>query len=382
MRAPKPHRAAQQPTGLPHRAARGWTGLPHRAARGATGLPHRAARGATGLPRLAAVVTEVRARVAPLPRLAVAVAIATAAPAAATTGGPLDAPAASQATASAATAFTAAAPPATRSTAAAPTATASPAVAPPGTESPATRSPGTAPPGAPPPGSVPPGAPPPGSVPPGSPSPGGLARGRELFDRACVSCHGQRGEGTQLGPDLTRAGAASADFQLSTGRMPLPAPGAVPRRGTPAFSRSDIDALTAYVASLGHGPAIPSVPAGDPSQGRRLYLATCAACHSSTGEGASLPGGQVAPSLLPSRATQIAEAVRLGPGAMPAFPPTELSDAQLGAVIAYLEGLHAEKAHGGAPLGGIGPVAEGAVAWLIGLGLLIVFIRFVGKKAP
>ncbi|SEK55727.1 ubiquinol-cytochrome c reductase cytochrome c subunit [Nonomuraea pusilla] len=197
-----------------------------------------------------------------------------------------------------------------------------------------------------------------------------------------MSCHGQRGEGTQLGPDLTRAGAASADFQLSTGRMPLPAPGAVPRRGTPAFSRSDIDALTAYVASLGHGPAIPSVPAGDPSQGRRLYLATCAACHSSTGEGASLPGGQVAPSLLPSRATQIAEAVRLGPGAMPAFPPTELSDAQLGAVIAYLEGLHAEKAHGGAPLGGIGPVAEGAVAWLIGLGLLIVFIRFVGKKAP
>ncbi|MER7503902.1 c-type cytochrome [Nonomuraea pusilla] len=270
--------------------------------------PHRAAWGATGLPRLA-----------------VAVAIAAAAPAA-TTGGPLDAPAASPAAASPAAASPAAAPP--------------------------------------------------------SPSPGGPARGRELFDRGCVSCHGQRGGGTQLGPDLTRAGAASADFQLSTGRMPLPAPDAVPRRGTPAFSRPDIDALTAYVASLGHGPAIPSVPAGDPRQGRRLYLATCAACHSSTGDGASLPGGQVAPSLLPSGATQIAEAVRLGPGAMPAFPPNELSDAQLGAVIAYLDGLRAEKAHGGAPLGGIGPVAEGAVAWLIGLGLLIVFIRFVGKKAP
>ncbi|MGW0197860.1 hypothetical protein [Nonomuraea sp. NPDC003201] len=63
--------------------------------------------------------------------------------------------------------------------------------------------------------------------------------------------------------------------------MPLQHPHAVPERRKPAFSRGDIAAITAYVASLGSGPPIPTVGKGDPRRGRTPYLASCASCHSS-----------------------------------------------------------------------------------------------------
>ncbi|MGW4967215.1 c-type cytochrome [Nonomuraea sp. NPDC004186] len=80
------------------------------------------------------------------------------------------------------------------------------------------------------------------------------------------------------------------------------------------------NAITAYVASLGSGPPIPTVGKGDPRRGRTLCLASCASCHSSTAAGATMTGDVFAPSLLQSSPTQVAEAVRLGPGAMPPFP--------------------------------------------------------------
>ena len=58
--------------------------------------------------------------------------------------------------------------------------------------------------------------------------------GRSLFVTGCSSCHGLDGGGTRRGPDLTHAGAASADFYLSTGRMPLADPGDQPVRAVRA----------------------------------------------------------------------------------------------------------------------------------------------------
>jgi ubiquinol-cytochrome c reductase cytochrome c subunit len=78
---------------------------------------------------------------------------------------------------------------------------------------------------------------------------------------------------------------------------------------------------------------------------------------------------------------QIAEAVRLGPGYMPAFPESSLSDAQVDAIVTYIKTLPTLDARGGEPLGSIGPVTEGAVGF-VAVGLLLVGIRLLGSRSP
>ncbi len=67
-----------------------------------------------------------------------------------------------------------------------------------------------------------------------------------------------------LGPSLQHAGRCGRDFYLRTGYMPLASPHEQPERSHVLFTDSQLDALIAYVASLGHGPVIPKP---DPSQG-------------------------------------------------------------------------------------------------------------------
>ncbi|GGQ11846.1 cytochrome bc1 complex diheme cytochrome c subunit [Streptosporangium pseudovulgare] len=208
-----------------------------------------------------------------------------------------------------------------------------------------------------------------------------FARGRQLYRATCAGCHGQDGGGSQNGPSLRDAGPADVDYQVSSGRMPLPAPDAVPRRGKPAFGRRDIDALIAYVSTLGRGEPIPRVAPGDVRLGATLYLQNCASCHSASAVGAALPDGRYAPSLMYPSPTQIAEAIRIGPGTMPEFSQGTLSDAEVNSIIGYILALRRTDDRGGAKLGGVGPVAEGLVAWVFGIGLLLIVIRLLGKRA-
>jgi ubiquinol-cytochrome c reductase cytochrome c subunit len=207
------------------------------------------------------------------------------------------------------------------------------------------------------------------------------ARGRELYLQNCSSCHGQHGEGSPRGPGLIGVGAASADFYLSTGRMPIADPEQRVRRGRPAFGRADIDALVGYVGSLG-GPAVPQADpaAGRLPEGERLYQENCAACHSATGTGGALTSGEVAPSLGQSTPVQVAEAMRIGPGAMPKFGPEAVDQRQVDSVAAYVKELQRGGDPGGAALGRVGPVTEGLVAWVVGLGLLVLVVRWLGEK--
>jgi ubiquinol-cytochrome c reductase cytochrome c subunit len=166
--------------------------------------------------------------------------------------------------------------------------------------------------------------------------------------------------------------------------MPLTKEESNPDRAKPAFGRSDIDALVAYVASLGAGPAVPAVDpaAGRLAEGERLYQENCAACHSATGTGGALTSGQVAPSLAQATPVQVAEAVRVGPGAMPKFASQALNDPQVDSIAAYVGRLQQGGNRGGWDLGRIGPVTEGLVAWVLGLGLLLWVVRRLGKEVP
>jgi ubiquinol-cytochrome c reductase cytochrome c subunit len=201
--------------------------------------------------------------------------------------------------------------------------------------------------------------------------------GRGLYVANCASCHGPDAGGTPLGPTLQGVGAASADFYLRTGRMPAGGPGQRIVRHEPRFGDDDIRALVAYVASLAPGPEIPQVAeGGDLHRGRELYTANCAACHAVTGAGNAIGGGYVAVGLGFADPTQVAEAVIIGPGAMPRFA---FDDADQADLAAYIEWLRNEPTPGGAAIGGTGPVAEGFIAVAIGLPLLLLVAMFVAR---
>jgi ubiquinol-cytochrome c reductase cytochrome c subunit len=206
-----------------------------------------------------------------------------------------------------------------------------------------------------------------------------LDAGRALYLQGCAACHGPAGEGTSQGPSLVRAGAADADFQLRTGRMPLSAPGAPPVRQPPAYSEDQINAIVAYVASLGPGPAIPNVVAsgGDLARGRQLYIANCAACHGAAGAGGTVGGGFVAPPLDRADPRIVGEAVIVGPGPMPAFA---FDQQELNDLAAYVELLHHPPHPGGLPVAEVGPVAEGFLAGAVGIVTLLAVARWIGRS--
>jgi ubiquinol-cytochrome c reductase cytochrome c subunit len=219
--------------------------------------------------------------------------------------------------------------------------------------------------------------------PPPPPTPAGEIRaGRELFQVACSSCHGLEGQGTRRGPTLVGVGAASADFYLTTGRMPLDRTDVQAHRKEPAYTPRQIRQLVAYVASLGRGPAIPRVDPekGDLVEGNELYANNCASCHSSAGAGGALGHSVYAPRLDQATPTQVAEAIRLGPGTMPHFGPDLLDDHQVTSIVKYVLYLQDPEDPGGLGLGHLGPLPEGFVAWVVGLGLMVIAIRWIGTR--
>lgn len=204
--------------------------------------------------------------------------------------------------------------------------------------------------------------------------------GRELYLQSCASCHGADGSGTALGPTLVGVGAAAADFQLTTGRMPFAGPpGSQTVRKPPRFDPPQIDALVAYVASLGPGPPIPTVTTGDRlvSHGFGLFIDNCAPCHGANGRGGAVGGGALAPALDAATPQQVAEAMVTGPGQMPIFS-FPISDQD--AVASYVAYLQQAPNPGGFSIGGIGPVPEGFVAWALGMASLIVVVYLIGRR--
>lgn len=217
-----------------------------------------------------------------------------------------------------------------------------------------------------------------------------VAEGRELYLTGCSSCHGPTGQGVVAddgsvrGPSLESAGEAAAFYYLSTGRMPLANSEEQPRRKDPAYSDEEIEALVAYVGTLGDGPPVPEVDpaAGDLAVGGELFRANCQACHSASGSGGALSYGRAAPRLAPATPTEIASAVRVGPGEMPVFGDDVVPEDQLDSLVRYVEYLDDPADPGGLPIGRTGPIAEGFVAWLVGMVALLGLVAWIGTRSP
>ena len=223
-----------------------------------------------------------------------------------------------------------------------------------------------------------------------------IAQGRELFLVGCSFCHGQNGEGIltrdgkqQIGPSLVGVGAAAVDFQVGTGRMPMQQPGVQAPRKQVAYNEEEIAALAAYVASLGPGPAIPDESDYSTEglseeerqeaivRGGQIFLSNCSACHNFEGSGGAMPQGKYAPALKGVSEKHIYEAMLTGPQQMDVFSNGNLSPDAKRDVIAYLKSLEEAPEYGGFGMGGIGPVAEGMFAWLVGIGSLVGFAIWI-----
>ncbi len=92
-------------------------------------------------------------------------------------------------------------------------------------------------------------------------------------------------------------------------------------------------------------------------------------------------GPRVAPDLHVSTPRQIAEAVRIGPTTMPQFDPSTISDTELDSLVRYVLYLRHPDERGGAGLTEAGPLIEGFVALLVGLGLIMLITRFIGERS-
>lgn len=210
-----------------------------------------------------------------------------------------------------------------------------------------------------------------------------LEQGRRLYTTGCSSCHGVDARGSTQGPSLQGVGAAAVDFWVSTGRMPLKTERSQAVRKPPAFDREQTDAIVAYVTSLAPGgPAIPELDLGraDLVEGGELYRANCAACHGAAAIGGALASGRHAPALRPATARQVAEAIRTGPSTMPNFGPDTFTDEQVTDIVAYVESLDDPEDDGGFGLGHAGPIPEGFVGWLVGLGALLLACYWIGER--
>lgn len=211
------------------------------------------------------------------------------------------------------------------------------------------------------------------------------AEGAQLFQDNCASCHGVTAEGSARAPNLVGLGAATVDFWVSTGRMPLAYPTAQAVVKRPRFNRSQTLAIARYVTSLGPGgPGIPAVDlAGSSlSDGESLFATNCAGCHAISGVGDALSNGLYAPSLYPATPTQVAEAIRTGPGNMPRFGPGTFTPQQVNDLVAYVtRGIQHPLDKGGDGIGHVGPITEGFVALFIGLGGILLISYWIGDRA-
>lgn len=209
--------------------------------------------------------------------------------------------------------------------------------------------------------------------------------GEKLFGANCATCHGLEAQGTVDGPSLIGVGAASVNFQVGTGRMPLAFSGPQGMVKPKQFTEKEAIEMAAWVASLAPGPGLPESQYlqgdADVANGGVLFRINCAMCHNVSAAGGALTEGKFAPSLMGVGATHVYEAMVTGPQNMPVFSDANIVPQEKADIISYLKYIEDQPSVGGLTLGSLGPVAEGLFIWLIGLGAIIALTVWVTAKS-
>ena len=214
-----------------------------------------------------------------------------------------------------------------------------------------------------------------------------IEEGERIFLKGCSSCHGINLEGSAIAPALLGVGAASVDFQVATGRMPVADMSVQIARKKPVYNEKQVEALAAYVSSLAPGPEVPGESQlnyerdGSITEGGELFRTNCAMCHNFAGQGGALSQGKYAPTVMGVLPRHIYEAMVTGPQSMPVFSDKTITPEEKLSIIKWIKAAEAEPQLGGASLGRVGPVTEGLLVWTLGLGLLVGVAVWLAMKA-
>lgn len=194
-----------------------------------------------------------------------------------------------------------------------------------------------------------------------------IERGRVIFSRRCAECHGDHGQGVSAivsiaGPSLLAEhdpGQVMTAVEVGPEHMPSFAW---------TMSVEDMRDVSQFVAQR---IAVIPLTGGNLSEGGVLFRTYCSTCHRTAVRGGALAfDGVNAPNLAHQSKAIVAGAIRWGPGPMPAFPASVLTDQQVASITDYVSYVQHPPSPGGSPLKWIGPVAEGCVAWIVVFGIV------------
>jgi mono/diheme cytochrome c family protein len=140
----------------------------------------------------------------------------------------------------------------------------------------------------------------------------------------CATCHGAHGEGAgAAGPEIQHEPSAFVQWIVRTGRNAMPA------HNTTSLPDQKLSEIVAYLTA-----------APRPTSGAALYQDLCANCHGVDSAGKAGRGPSIK-----SKGASVATRVRQGaagtnygsPGYMPAFSTSELTDAEVQAIVGFLK---------------------------------------------
>lgn len=213
-----------------------------------------------------------------------------------------------------------------------------------------------------------------------------VAEGRQLYLQGCSTCHGLNNQGGAGGPSLIGVGSSSVIFQVESGRMPLSNGSAQAPRKKVKYDRTQIDQLASYVQSIGGGPELPSGSLtvntdAELAKGGELFRTNCSSCHNFAGAGGALTRAKYAPPLTSADTRVIYSAMLSGPENMPRFADGQLSPQEKKEITSYVRYITHAADPGGAALGHYGPVPEGLVIFLVGIGSLVGVTLWIGARA-
>lgn len=229
-----------------------------------------------------------------------------------------------------------------------------------------------------------------------------LSQGKEIYEVACITCHGANLQGVKdRGPSLVGVGEGSVYFQVHSGRMPMKRNEAQAESKKARFNEQQTLALAAYVNANGGGTGLVrdadgsiamqslrgssttngEIDPADVARGSDLFRLNCASCHNFTGQGGALSSGKYAPALKRSNEQEIYQAMLTGPQNMPKFSDRQLTADEKKDIIAYIKSTKGSPSPGGYNLGGIGPVTEGMLMWIVGIVVLIGTAMWIGTRS-